>query len=111
MASKGSTVVRVDARLEWKLRETKEGNWIGVCDPLGLVLQGETWADLMEDIGLTLDAVLKDLLSTNELDKFLKDHGWRLMRAIPERRENLRFDFPFIPVMMGSHGSQRNLHQ
>ena len=29
----------------------------------------------MEDIALTLDAMLQDLLSNNELDQFLRDRG------------------------------------
>ena len=107
------TLVRIDlkANLQWAVLQGKGGNWIGVCDPLGLTVQAETWAELMEDIGHTLDALLKDLLSTNELDRFLRDHGWTTLTAIPNRPEDVRFDVPFIPAMMASHGSPRTLHQ
>lgn len=68
--------VELQANLQWAVLQGKGGNWVAVCDPLGLTVQGETWAELMEDIGHTLDALLKDLLSTNELNRFLSDHGW-----------------------------------
>jgi hypothetical protein len=46
-----------------------------VGDPLKLTVQADTWAELMEDIGHTLDAMLRDLFRSNELDKFLRDHS------------------------------------
>ena len=107
------TLVRIDvkANLNWAVLRAKGGNWVAVCDPLGLTVQGETWAELMEDIGHTLDALLKDLLGTNELDKFFRDHGWTALSPIPRRPEDVRFDVPFIPAMMASHGSARPVHQ
>ena len=105
------TLVRVDANLQWSVLQGKGGNWIAVCDPLGLTVQGETWAELMEDIGHTLDAMLKDLMSTHELDKFFRDHGWTPMAAVPNRPEDVRFDVPFIPALMANHGSSRAVRQ
>jgi hypothetical protein len=112
MASKGSTVVRIDGRVECKILRAKGGNWLAICESLKLTLQADTWANLMENIALTLDAILKDLLSSNELDKFMREHGWTLIGSIPHRRAGMRFDLPFFPAIMSdSHGSQRNLHQ
>jgi hypothetical protein len=65
----------------------------------------------MEDIGHTLDALLKDLLTTNELDKFLRDHGWTTLTAIPRRAEDVRFDVPFIPALMATNGPARSIRQ
>jgi predicted RNase H-like HicB family nuclease len=107
-------LVRVDANLQWKVFPGRGGNWIAVCDPLKLTVQGETWADLMEDIGHTLNAILTDLLSTNELPRFLQDHGWQIVGgAIPQpsRPEDVRFDVPFIPAMMGANDPQRHIYQ
>jgi predicted RNase H-like HicB family nuclease len=106
-----TAIVRVDvnANLQWAVLQAKGGNWVAVCDPLGLTVQGETWAELMEDIGHTLDALLRDLLSTNELNRFLHDHGWKLLAAIPNRPEDVRFDVPFIPAMMAPNGQAREL--
>jgi predicted RNase H-like HicB family nuclease len=110
-----TTLVRIHANLGWKVLQGKGGNWIGVCDPLKLTVQGETWADLMENIGHTLDAVLRDLLSSNELPRFLQDHGWQVVGGkIPERPDHpddVRFDVPFIPAMMGANDPQRRVYQ
>ena len=111
MANRVITVVRVDAKLVWQVRQDKDGDWLAICDPLGLTLQGETWSDLMEDISLTLDAMLKDLLKSNELNQFLRERGWKLLGPVPELREDLRFDVPFFPEMMSPHGSKRTIYQ
>jgi len=103
------TVVRIRGKVECKTHRAKGGNWVAICDPLKLTLQAETWANLMEDIAFTLDAILKDLLSSNEFDKFMRDRGWTIIGSIPARRENMKFDLPFYPVVL--NGSPRSLHQ
>jgi predicted RNase H-like HicB family nuclease len=105
--------INVQAKLTWKCFRSNGGHWVGVCDPLRLTVQADSWTDLMENIGDTLDAMLKDLLRSNELDKFLRDHGWTAMGQIPARPgKDVRFDVPFIPSMTGSpHGSQGVVHQ
>ena len=102
------TLVRVNANVQWKIKQAK-GGWIGICDPLKLTVQSESWANLMEDIALSLDALLKDLVETNELNKFLRDQGWQLMGALPAKMENARFDVPFLPAMI-RNGTSRELH-
>ena len=104
------TLIRVDANIPWNVLQAKGGNWVAICEPLKLTVQGETWAELMEDIGHTLNALLQDLLSSDELDRFLRDQGWKLLAAIPTRPEDVRFDVPFIPAMM-ANGPARQLHQ
>ena len=106
-----ATVVRINGRVDWQCFRANGGNWVAVCEPLKLTLQAETWGNLMEDIALTLDALLKDLLSSNELDRFLRERGWAIVGSIPNRRQHVRFDLPFFAAMMGAHGSQTNLHQ
>jgi hypothetical protein len=107
------TLVRVEVvkgNIQWNITQGKSGAWIGVCEPLKLTVQSDTWAGLMEDIGLTLNAVLKDLMISNELPQFLRDRGWQVIGAIPPRPEDVQFDVPFFPAMV-NHGSQRELHQ
>ncbi len=103
--------VQVKANLQWTVHRGKSGVWIGICDPLKLTVQSETWAELMEDIGLTLNDVLRDLLVSNELPQFLRDRGWQLMESLPTRQDEVRFDVPFFPVMAGANGPQRELYQ
>ena len=55
-------VVHIEAEIPWRIRRADGDHWVGICDPLSLTVESETWAELMEDIALTLDAVLKDLL-------------------------------------------------
>ncbi len=105
-------LVRVQGQLQWNCFLAKGGHWIGVCDPLKLTVQADTWAELMEDIGHTLNAMLNDLLKTQDLERFLRDHGWTLVGTVPHPSKGVRFDVPFIPaMMMGEHGPQTNLHQ
>jgi hypothetical protein len=89
-----------------------EGVWIGICDSLKLTVQSDTWAELMEDISSTLDAMMIDLLSNNEFDRFMIDHGWQPIGAIPVNHANLRFDLPFTPQMEEeAYGPSRLVHQ
>ena len=111
MAKIPVTIVRIKGKIQWQTRRAKGGNWVGICYPLKLTIQSDTWANLMEDIALTMDAILKDLLSTNEFHQFMRDQGWILIHSIPSRRENMRFDLPFYPIPMTSHDSQRNFRQ
>ena len=103
-------VVRVEANVRWRCQRANR-NWIGVCDPLKLTVQSETYAELMEDIGLTLNAVLRDLLKSNELPQFLSEQGWETVDPIPSPKlKNVRFDVPFVPEVMKrtSYGSEAN---
>jgi len=103
-------LVRVNANIPWMVTQGTT-DWVAICDPLKLTVQAETYSDLMESIGETLDAVLSDLLATNELDRFLSDHGWKLITPLPEKRKNLRFDVPFIPAIMGTRDPYTGVHQ
>ena len=108
-----TTIIRVvEGTADLKCFRGKGGdNWIAVSDALKITVQSETWGELMEDVAFTLDAILRDLLNSNELERFLRDRGWKLAGAIPNRQEDVRFDVPFLPAVIGSHGAQRELHQ
>lgn len=102
--------VVIEAKIEWQVGRATSGNWIGVCQPLRLTLQSDTWASLMEDIGLALDGLLREMMKSNELETFLREHGWKPIGALPSRHERVRFDVPFIPVKVAQHGFQNCLH-
>ena len=57
-------VMHIEAEIPWRIDRADRERWVGICDPLGLTVESETWAELMEDIALTLDAMLNDLLSS-----------------------------------------------
>jgi len=113
MAVVAQILVRINANLQWRYTIGKGGNYIAVCDPLKLTLQAETWADLMGDTSDVLNSIFRDLLSSNELDLFLRDHGWTLQGRFPDRPENVRFDVPFffVPQMANPDGPEKHLHQ
>jgi hypothetical protein len=106
-------VVRIDANLQWKSLRGRGGNWVAVCDPLRITLQAETWGDLMEEISNALDALMQDLLSSNELDQFMKEQGWTVQGQMPvgKPRQNIRFDVPFFLAMQGANDTQRHVRQ
>lgn len=106
-----ATVVRIEGNLAWECLRAQSGEWVAVCDPLKLTLQSDTFANLMEDISLTLNDIFKDLVASNEFDRFLQDRGWRAVGSIPQAPENVQFDMPFFTAMMGSRDAQANLHQ
>ncbi|MFI5089163.1 MAG: hypothetical protein ACHP7P_03795 [Terriglobales bacterium] len=107
-----TTLIRVQTagQVPWNCYPAAGGNWVGVCEPFKLTLQAETWANLMEDIGLALNALMLDLVESKELEPFLREHGWKLSARVPNHIEDVRFDVPFSPVM-AAHGSQRSVHQ
>lgn len=104
--------VHIETKVTWKCFKADSGNWIAACDPLKLTVQStDLWADLMEDISITLDALLRDLLASNELTTFLRDRGWVFSGKLPARPEEARFDVPFIPDIVNRNGFQGTLHQ
>jgi len=107
--------VQVQANVQWKCVRTRDGlHWVGSCDPLGLTVQSETYGELLDTIASTLDAILRDLLASNELDQFLRDKGWQVLSRdlIQGRPADVRFDVPFFPIpdLVRASGPQRSLH-
>jgi hypothetical protein len=104
-------IVQVQGNIQWKVARSRDGHWLGICDPLRLTLQAETYAELMEDIGLALDAMLRDLLESSDLERFLRDQGWTLTGTIPARQDEVRFDVPFFLLPGNADGNPRVVHQ
>jgi hypothetical protein len=104
-------IVRVKANVPWQVRTVRNEAWLAVCDPLKLTVEASTYGELMGSISETLDAVLVDLLSSNELPQFLQSHGWALMSPIPGTATDVRFDVPFIPAMITTNDPQGIIHQ
>lgn len=97
-------VIRVRGEVRWSIEETREGPYVAICDPLGLTVQSDTWAELMEDIGEVLDFMFRDLMRQGRLKQLLGQHGWTCQdRPYGERiaiGESPRFDIPFIPKLV-----------
>jgi len=107
------TLVRINGQVPWRCCLSREGNWIGVCDPLKLTLQAETWSELVEEMGITLNSLLRELYSTNDFDRFMRENGWNVIGPVPahEQAEHLSFDLPFVPMVTGPYDSSRCVRQ
>ena len=58
-------IIRIDGNVQWKVIRTSNDNWVAACDPLRITLQSKTWAELMEDMALSIDAIFKEMLKSN----------------------------------------------
>lgn len=96
-------VIRINGQMQlsWQIARAKTA-WVGVCDALKLTLEGDTYVEVCSVADEVLNDLLRDLLRTGELEKFLSDMGWRSMTALPKfiPDEGLKFDVPqrFEPV-------------
>jgi len=112
--SPSAVLIHVEGNVPWRWRKGSGGNYVAICDALRITLQARSYQELMDDIADSLDALLKDLLESNEFDQFMHDQGWRLLAPIPARPKDVKFDVPFsiVPLaMVGADDSQRVFHQ
>lgn len=102
-------VVHIEGTVEWSVQLADGGNYVGICDPLGITLQTPTWASMMEEIGAAQNLLFKELCAGAELEDFLRSHGWK---ATGELDVGSDFDLPYIPhlVMADQHGSAQTAH-
>lgn len=94
-------LVRINANLPWRVtQDPATQRWVAACDPLEMVVEGETYSSLMEDIGDVLNALFRDLLKDGELPEFLESHGWTPNRSLAgiDPRKPVKFDVPWQPV-------------
>jgi len=90
--------IRIDANLEWRVHRGATGVFIGVCDAMGLAVEGDDQLELESVIAETLHFVFLDLLEDDLLERFLHDRGWRVASGVlrkPTPEDALRFDVPF----------------
>lgn len=79
----GVVTVTINGQVQWQIRCVARDIWIGECDPLGLVLEGDSEEELRSLIGEGTHALFLDLLKGGELQAFLRDHGWSVSSPIP----------------------------
>lgn len=89
--------VNVGAAIQWFAHYSpSSGQWIGICDALGLTLEAGSLDELHSVIEEGIQLMMRDLLEDNELESFLRDMGWS-MGAIPGNRpaQSVEFDIPW----------------
>ena len=89
------TIIQIEGKTEWKVGRTRTGPLLAICEPLGLTVESDTWAHMMEDIAQTLNAMLHNLNRTGDFERFLYDRGWRPSRRPEKPDEDVWFDVPF----------------
>jgi|SRR5262249_51855357 len=74
-------IIRTDGPVQWHINFSSSGQWIGVCEPLGLTEEGKSLDDLRLNIDRSIQRLMEDLTSTGEFESFLTERGWRGMPA------------------------------
>lgn len=64
-------IVEIKGDIPWLVTRSRTGPWIGICEPLKLTTQADTWSELMSDISWVMEAVFEDPLETGDLERFL----------------------------------------
>jgi hypothetical protein len=101
------------AQLQWLARKSPTSNrWIGVCDPIKLVMEADSLDELYSVIDEAIQLMLIDLMRDNELDQFLREHGWRAVNIPREARpEDVQFNVPWELIAEGTRrDSERRAH-
>ena len=78
-----------------------------------LVSEADSLDELHSVINETIQLILSDLLRDNELDAFLRDHGWKALN-IPinvANLDNVQFNVPWQLIAEGARNDpQRRAH-
>jgi hypothetical protein len=92
------------AQLRWNARRSPTSTrWIGVCDAMNLVMEADSLDELHSVIDEAMQLMLVDLLRDNELDQFLREHGWQARdMPVQVRPEDVRFDVPWELIAEGN---------
>lgn len=101
-------LVQIKAQIDWMYTHDQQtGSWIAICPPLKLTVEAESKPALDESISESMDMLFNELLSTNDLDRFLAEHGWSAEDALPSSRdEEVCFDVPLNTRRVSAHDLQ-----
>ena len=104
-------LVEIKGDIPWLVTRSRTGPWIGICEPLKLATQADTWSELMSDVSLAMKAVFEDLQETGDLERFLKERGWTTQPVdTPEARfRKVKFDVPFFPRIVDAGNQAQTL--
>jgi hypothetical protein len=61
----------------WHVNLSASGQWMGVCEPLGLTEEGISLDDLFRNIELSMQRLIERRTLSGELDSYLSERGWR----------------------------------
>lgn len=106
-------MIRVNAKVQWLVSRSSEGNFVAMCEPLGIAMEGSSLDDLYANISEAIQLVMNDLLRSGELDEFLREKGWTAV-PIPRGARGdgpIPFEVPIELVMQAARDSARAIRQ
>lgn len=86
--------IEVNGNVTWRVAKSSEGNWVAVCDPLNLTMEGASLDELHANIAEALNLLMSELLETGELETFLKNRGWRAV-PVGDQQGPMEFNVPY----------------
>jgi len=97
----------VQGQIVWRIyRDDASGQWIGVCEPIGLTASGDTYSEAVECCNQAMELMFEDLLSSGDLDEFLKLRGWKTVDVESLEGEEGGIDAPFSIEPVVAHDPQ-----
>jgi predicted RNase H-like HicB family nuclease len=106
-----TTVITVNANLEWRAQRGDDAGWVAFCDALGLATEAETLDELHSLIPEAIHLLLIDLFEDNELDAFLKTRGWQTTQVQAASNDDYPVRVPPWQLSVaGGNGSARAPH-
>ena len=100
-------VVQIKAHIEWMYTYDQQNHcWIAVCPPLKLTVEAESKGELDQSISEAMDMFFNELLSTNDLERFMTEHGWTAENEMPSKSsgaEEVFFDVPLNTRRVATH--------
>lgn len=106
-------IVRVmaKAQLQWRAERSEPGGrWVAVCPAMNLTTEADSLDELHSLINETMQLVLLDLLRDNELQRFLRDRGWKAQVPAQVDPAEIQFNVPWQLVAKGAHDPARRAH-
>lgn len=79
--------IAVEANLVWHIHKTDVGTFLGECNPIGLVLEAASAAELRQMIDESLHYFFLVHYEDGTLSTFLTSKGWKASGALPNPNE------------------------
>ena len=99
--------IQGQVQIQWRAERAPSGRWIAVCQPMNLVTEADSLDELHSVINEAMQLLLVDLLRDNELEAFLRAHGWKARLPVAANPADVQFNVPWQLIAEGAHDSAR----
>ncbi len=91
--------VQIEGQVTWQVvRDTRDGHWFGVCQPLNINAAGSTWGEFEEAMKESIALLFESLIEHGELEAFLRRNNWRAGAPTPPPGARIRIRKVEIPT-------------